>query len=292
MRKKMFARVVKVLIGIILVFPAQAQEKQQRVSLSVEQQTVVDIFKLLEQQVSYKFLYHDADILKLGKKNLTLKDVLLTVALDSCLKGSAIGYEFVGTSIVFKRLERREESRAVRITGAVEDEFGNSLPGVTVLVEGTTIGVTTDENGNFGLVIPQFKEVSLVFSFVGMKKQVVKLSMDSWGVKQEKLKVVLVEENVRMEDVVVTGYANLSRQSFTGNAKTVTADELKKVSQTNVLKSLQVLDPSFRLTVNNEMGSNPNALPNISIRGASGIGVTEFDSDDGGSSAGRGFDHV
>lgn len=81
--------------------------------------------------------------------------------------------------------------------------------------------------------------------------------MDSWGVKQEKLKVVLVEENVRMEDVVVTGYANLSRQSFTGNAKTVTADELKKVSQTNVLKSLQVLDPSFRLTVNNEMGSNP-----------------------------------
>ena len=280
MRKKMFARVVKVLIGIILVFPAQAQEKQQRVSLSVEQQTVVDIFKLLEQQVSYKFLYHDADILKLGKKNLTLKDVLLTVALDSCLKGSAIGYEFVGTSIVFKRLERREESRAVRITGAVEDEFGNSLPGVTVLVEGTTIGVTTDENGNFGLVIPQFKEVSLVFSFVGMKKQVVKLSMDSWGVKQEKLKVVLVEENVRMEDVVVTGYANLSRQSFTGNAKTVTADELKKVSQTNVLKSLQVLDPSFRLTVNNEMGSNPNALPNISIRGASGIGVTEFDSED------------
>ena len=280
MRKKMFARVVKVLIGIILVFPAQAQEKQQRVSLFVEQQTVVDIFKLLEQQVSYKFLYHDADILKLGKKNLTLKDVLLTVALDSCLKGSAIGYEFVGTSIVFKRLERREESRAVRITGAVEDEFGNSLPGVTVLVEGTTIGVTTDENGNFGLVIPQFKEVSLVFSFVGMKKQVVKLSMDSWGVKQEKLKVVLVEENVRMEDVVVTGYANLSRQSFTGNAKTVTADELKKVSQTNVLKSLQVLDPSFRLTVNNEMGSNPNALPNISIRGASGIGVTEFDSED------------
>ena len=280
MRKKMFARVVKVLIGIILVFPAQAQEKQQRVSLSVEQQTVVDIFKLLEQQVSYKFLYHDADILKLGKKNLTLKDVLLTVALDSCLKGSAIGYEFVGTSIVFKRLERREESRAVRITGAVEDEFGNSLPGVTVLVEGTTIGVTTDENGNFGLVIPQVKEVSLVFSFVGMKKQVVKLSMDSWGVKQEKLKVVLVEENVRMEDVVVTGYANLSRQSFTGNAKTVTADELKKVSQTNVLKSLQVLDPSFRLTVNNEMGSNPNALPNISIRGASGIGVTEFDSED------------
>lgn len=94
-------------------------------------------------------------------------------------------------------------------------------------------------------LFPCFKEVSLVFSFVGMKKQVVKLSMDSWGVKQEKLKVVLVEENVRMEDVVVTGYANLSRQSFTGNAKTVTADELKKVSQTNVLKSLQVLGPVF-----------------------------------------------
>ena len=106
----MFARVVKVLIGIILVFPAQAQEKQQRVSLSVEQQTVVDIFKLLEQQVSYKFLYHDADILKLGKKEFDFKGcMLLTVALDSCLKGSAIGYEFVGTSIVFKRLERREE---------------------------------------------------------------------------------------------------------------------------------------------------------------------------------------
>lgn len=278
MRKKMFAYTL--LFGLLFALPVNAQEKQHRVSLTANQLTVVDIFKLLEEQVPYKFLFHDADILKLGKKTLTLKKVLLTVALDSCLKGSAIGYEFVGTSIVFKRLVKTTSTKALTIIGSVEDEFGNPLPGVTVLVEGTTIGVTTDVNGSFGLAIPRQKEVSLVFSFVGMKKQVVKLDVDAWEAKQERLKVVLVEENVHMDDVVVTGYANLSRQSFTGNAKTVTAEELKKVSQTNVLKSLQVLDPSFRLTVNNEMGSNPNALPNISIRGASGIGVTEFDTED------------
>ena len=170
------------------------------------------------------------------------------MVLDSCLKGSAIGYEFVGTSIVFKRLAKPTSANALTIIGSVEDEFRNPLPGVTVIVEGTTIGVTTDVNGSFGLAIPRQKEVALVFSFVGMKKQVVKLDVDAWEAKQERVKVVLVEENVHMDDVVVTGYANLSRQSFTGNAKTVTAEELKKVSQTNVLKSLQVLDPSFRLT--------------------------------------------
>lgn len=105
MRKKMFA--CTVLIGLLFMLPVKAQEKQHRVSLTVNQQTVVEIFKLLEEQVPYKFLYHDADIQKLGKKTLTLKNVLLTMALDSCLQGSSIGYEFVGTSIVFKRLAKQ-----------------------------------------------------------------------------------------------------------------------------------------------------------------------------------------
>ena len=66
MRKKMFAWTV--LIGLLFMLPVKAQEKQHRVSLTVNQQTVVEIFKLLEEQVPYKFLYHDADIHKLGKK--------------------------------------------------------------------------------------------------------------------------------------------------------------------------------------------------------------------------------
>lgn len=278
MQKKCF--LVFVLLGVVYMPPAEAQEKRNQVSVEATQQTVVEIFKQLEKQVPYTFLYHDVDILNLGRKSLTLKHVPLTVALDSCLKGSPIGYEFVETSIVFKRLEKKEESRGLRVVGHVEDAFGELLPGVTVLVEGTTIGATTDRNGNFALIIPRLEKISLVFSFVGMKKQIIKLDAESRKTDTRELNVVMEEENIYMQDVIVTGYTNFSKQSFTGNARTVTAEELKRVSQTNVFRSLQVLDPSFRLAVDNDMGSNPNALPDISIRGASGIGVTEFDTED------------
>lgn len=97
--------------------------------------------------------------------------------------------------------------------------------------------------------------------------------------RRKSLEITLVDDVKTLEDVVVTGYNNVRKTSFTGSSTQITGDDLRKVSQTNILGALQSFDPSFRLMTNNQFGSDPNALPEMYIRGRSGIGVKELDRD-------------
>ena len=90
--------------------------------------------------------------------------------------------------------------------------------------------------------------------------------------------VVRMQPDTReMEEVIVTGFGTVKKSSFTGNAVVVTREELLQVSKTNVIKALEVYDPSFRVKTNNQWGSDPNALPEIQIRGQSSIGIKDLD---------------
>lgn len=93
------------------------------------------------------------------------------------------------------------------------------------------------------------------------------------------LEIVLVDDVKTLEDVVVTGYSNVRKNSFTGSSTQISGDDLRKVSQTNVIGALQSFDPSFRLVSNTQFGSDPNALPEMYVRGRSGFGVKELDKD-------------
>ena len=82
-----------------------------------------------------------------------------------------------------------------------------------------------------------------------------------------------------LEDVVITGYGNISKSSFTGNSVSIKREDLLKVSKSNVIAALQTFDPSFRIQENNQWGSDPNAIPEMYIRGRSGVGIKELDKD-------------
>ena len=117
--------------------------------------------------------------------------------------------------------------------------------------------------------------VTLLVSFVGMETRLVNLKKG-----QTEILVSLKPDIKEMKEVVVTGYGNVRKTIFTGNSVTVTKDELMSVSKSNVIKALQTFDPSFRIQTNNDWGSDPNALPEMYVRGRSGIsGVKELDRD-------------
>ena len=86
------------------------------------------------------------------------------------------------------------------------------------------------------------------------------------------------EDVETLEDVVVTGFSNIRSSSFTGNAVTVKR-RIRLRCQRRTIKALQSFDPSFRIKENNRWGSDPNALPEVYIRGESGIGVKQLESD-------------
>lgn len=247
-----------VLLGMFFFIPVHAQDKQPLVSLSAEQQTVIEIFNLLERQVSYKFMYHDADILKLGRKTLHLKDVPLRVALDSCVKGGGVSYEFVGDQIVFRR--EAEKSKIVR--GTVKDEKGEELQGVTVLLKGTFTGVTTDSKGRFVLSVPASSAVVLQFSFVGMRGKDVRVT------DAQPLLVVMEEDNEKLDEVVVTGYQNVRSRDMVGSYSKVNAADIMMPAYNSIDQMLQgKIAGLMVMNTSSRVGTSPD----IRIRGTSTI---------------------
>ena len=159
-----------------------------------------------------------------------------------------------GDSVV-KQVEK------VVVQGVVKDSHGGVLPGVTVVVKGTHYGFSTDNNGQFHFEFPKRENITLVFSFVGMKPQELVYT------NQEFLSVVLKEEVTQMDEVVVTGMFERQKEGYTGSATVVKGDDLKKFSKTNIAKALSAIDPGFRIAENIAAGSDPNRLPDLRMRG-------------------------
>lgn len=249
-----------------LCFSVSGQTPGVRITLDVTQMSVPDVLHEMEKQMSYTFMYHDLDLMRLGRKDLQLKNVPLDVALEACLKGAAIGYEIVGNEIILKRIKKEADDITLKkITGKVTDRKKNPLPGVTIRIEGTNTGVTSGMDGQYSLECPQFKNLTLQFTFVGMKP--VKITVGEKSV----INVVMEEDNQEMDEVVVTGIFERKTESFTGGTATFKADELKKIGGQNVLQSLKTLDPSFSILESRDYGSDPNRLPDIEIRGKSSV---------------------
>lgn len=154
-----------------------------------------------------------------------------------------------------------------KIIGKVLDDEKHPLPNVSIQLKGSkTIGTTTNNQGEF-IISPNKLDGTLIFSHVGFGEKEIALKPDM----KFPMIVQLEKSKEEKEEVIVTGYANRKKNSFTGAAVSYTADDLKRVGNKNVLQSLQNLDPAFVLNENLSMGSNPNALPDIQMRGKSGL---------------------
>ena len=152
-----------------------------------------------------------------------------------------------------------------KIKGVVVDAHGEPLPGVTVVAKRGEIlvtGAASDGSGRFEIVVPvDIRELS--FTFVGYKTAVVPVELN------KEMTVRMEEEVSEVDEVVVTGYFTKSKSSYTGAVKSVTAEQLKTVSGTNVVAALAALTPGLNLVERSELGSNPNHVPELLLRGMS-----------------------
>lgn len=155
------------------------------------------------------------------------------------------------------------------VTGHVCDEHGEPIIGASVSCKEVGVGVITNMDGDFTIEInTSRKQVTLVISYLGMKKQ--EQTIDFAKTKKP-VKVVMVEEVTSIDQVVVTGIYNRSKDSFTGSYSSYDAKQLKNAGNTNILQSLKTIDPSFVVLDNNMFGSDPNKLADVEIRGKTSI---------------------
>lgn len=157
---------------------------------------------------------------------------------------------------------QQQKERLLR--GLVTDKDGLPLPGVAVQVKGTTQGTTTNGDGEYYIMVKGVENPVLVFSFIGMETQEIPFEKG-----KHRINVVLEESQQVMEEVVVNGIFTRKAESFTGSAKTFKKDELKRMGNGNVFQSLKNLDASLKILDNAIMGSDPNSLPDMRLRGTS-----------------------
>ena len=154
------------------------------------------------------------------------------------------------------------------LKGIVKNEAGELLSGATITVQGTKLITTTKKDGSFELKdIPE--ESTLRISYVGHTPELVKLKAGQTSVNL----VLNRTSNMLGEVVVNTGLYKRPVGNFTGAAKTYSGEELKSINPTNVLQALAAVDPSVRIEQNNALGSDPNQLPIIQIRGENNLPV-------------------
>ena len=155
------------------------------------------------------------------------------------------------------------------VKGTVKNDADERLSGATVSVQGTSTYAVTKKDGTFELKnVPE--NATLRFSYVGHTSSSIKLKSG-----QTEVAVRLVSSANMMAEVVVnTGLYKRPAGNFTGAAKSYSGDELKMVNPTNVLKALAAVDPSIRIEQNNLMGSDPNTLPVIQLRGQNNLPIS------------------
>ena len=255
------------LCTLLLVFIIQAGAMAQKITVRIDSGTLDNAFRQIIKQSDVQLVYNTDVASRIPCKAVEFENADVSEILSGLLAGTPLAFRVEnGIFIINEKPERAlpQEVEELRITGTVKDNLGHVLPGVTVLVKGTTIGVATDVDGKYELSVPAGNHV-LLFSMVGMETQEVKV-----GTRTE-INVVMKEDATELEDVVVTGYFNQAKNSFTGAARTITAEELQTGSNQNILTALQNIDPSFVKVENNLLGSNPNAIPEFQIRGTGSI---------------------
>ena len=141
------------------------------------------------------------------------------------------------------------------------------MVGVTIRLDGHSTGVITDINGCYVLTLPE-KGGLVIYSYIGFETRKIKVT------SRQKVDVQMVEATESIQEVIVTGYNSIQKESFTGNTTKIEKEDLLKVNPNNLISAIQTFDPSFRIQENLAAGSDPNSLPQFLLRGQTGIGET------------------
>ncbi len=243
------------------------------VTIDLKNNNVGYVFESITNSTGHKFFYEASEVdlsrrVTITKNNLCIEDLLKEVFV-----GTDLDYEILSSQIVIKKREKENLRGSVHIKklelpnvqtslkGTVLDASGIPLPGATVIAKGTTIGVTTDFDGNFEILMPTGVSTIRV-SYLGFKSKEVDVS------GQTSITVTLEEDAAALEEVVVVGYGTLAKKRVTGSVISVTPETIVEVPSLSPESAIIGRVAGVQVQ---ETSGEPGASPNIRIRGSGSI---------------------
>lgn len=260
-------RILFVILFISSSLLGYAQKQNETFVINMRDASLKEVMKAIRKQSGYSFLYQDDLIANFGRRDFSIDTNGIDAVMRVLLLGTSLTYEVENNVIVLKKDGKVPTSGQVQnltVTGLVtEANTGQPLPGVSVFVKGTARGTVTGADGRYSLEAGVNE--TLVYSFIGFTT--VDVQVDGRSV----IDIVLHENAEQLGEVVVTGYQEIRKESFTGRVVTVSGEDLRNLNPTNIFQSIQAYDPSFRIIENNLLGSDPNRLPEFNVRGATAL---------------------
>lgn len=258
-------------IFILLVSGIGNRVEAQNLTINLKNVTLDQVLREIQKN-SDLFILYDITLVK-GYTDITisLENVPIEAALSKVLENTSLTYEIKDSTIILKKKGRvtpikevDEIPKNIEIRGRIFQRGGKPMPGVVVFIKNTTIGAVTDNNGDFRIKADMNKNPIIETSYTGfLSKEIVISATNPF------LEIVLEQDIINVEDVVVTGIFNRKSESYTGSSTTLTAKDIQRVGNQNLFQSLRNLDPTLFIMDNLNMGSNPNILPDMQMRGTS-----------------------
>lgn len=241
--KKMWLTMRLLICLLILGFSSVhgSTYSQTRVSISVNNASLQEVFEELTRLTGYHFIYSSDLLDHIKRVNINVQDAELEKVIADCLKDTGLWYRLEDKIIVIspKFTAPVIPQKNMTVSGTVKDKNGQALPGVTVLLKGSQLGVVTDIDGHFRLTVPENNETVLVFSFIGMKNlEIVVKDM-------QPLHIIMQENIAEMDEVIVTGYYSLSKERSAGSFTRVEAKDLQMKTSPGIVERLNGLVPGF-----------------------------------------------
>ncbi len=263
-------RILLILTALWIVqtgFPMHtfAQTTGKTVTIHVQNQTVRNLLQEIQKQTGINFAYNEKILSSYTSRSLDVTEQSVEKTLQLLFEGTDLTYSIDGNTVTIYRKKQHQNVGHKKVKGKITDEQGAPLPGVAVLIVGTSIGTASDIDGNYSLDIPDNVESKLQFSMIGMELQ--EIAVGSRTI----IDVVLREAHMEMDEVVVTGIFKKARESYTGAVSTIRKDKLRMFKGQNMLQTLRNIDASLNISMNNAFGSDPNQLPQMNIRGTSSL---------------------
>lgn len=260
---KMKLTLIIILFSFFGAIASESYSQTTKLSLDLKNTKVEDVLGAIENQSDFFFLYSEKIVDVTREVNIEVRESTIEKILDQIFAGTNVNYTVKGRQIILTTLEANNftgnifSQQQKSISGKVTDSSGGSLPGVTVVVKGTTNGTITDSNGNYSLSnVPE--NATLQFSFMGMKMQEVLVG------KSTTINIVMQNETVQIDEVVAVGYGTQKKVNLTGAVSSVKGDVLENRPITNLGQGLQGVIPNLQVTQSNYA---PGQGTSFNIRG-------------------------
>ena len=254
------------LLGVLL-FGFTVSAQSQKVSLDFKNERVEKVLASIKSQTGMSLVFSDQLVDVNRKVTMQLKDVTLKEALTRLLSGTDLTFEIRNNKIYFieKKAVSRPGSKKKRVTGVVKDVMGEPLIGANVVEKGrSTNGVITDFNGKFTLEVDE--SASLVVSYIGY------LAQDIPTKGKGDFHIILKEDTNTLDEVVVTGYGDFKKATYTGSASVLTTEKLEALPVVSVGQMIESNIPGISVVAGTS--SQPGAKTTLRVRGVASMNAS------------------